>query len=218
MSFVPMNEAIPELRRKPQGGGAGHQAGGEGSGTAATGPGAQRPAARIESELCDGDSNPQAFRRWNLNPVRLPVPPPSRTKASRPSLSERRAQTLSAGQSARLRRLRLGRLGRPTRSTIERVLQADAHAPRPLHLLRFERVRQPLVPFAHSPDRSIGHSLLAGKRKRTLADGVARRNGTALSPSPARRICIVSVPYPYRVCTLSCALFRPYIDRGEKRT
>jgi hypothetical protein len=24
-----------------------------------------------------GDSNPQALRRWNLNPVRLPIPPPS---------------------------------------------------------------------------------------------------------------------------------------------
>src|SRR5437879_192892 len=28
---------------------------------------------------CEGrDSNPQALRRWNLNPVRLPIPPPSR--------------------------------------------------------------------------------------------------------------------------------------------
>ena len=32
---------------------------------------------------CEGwDSNPQASRRWNLNPVRLPIPPPSPEKSS----------------------------------------------------------------------------------------------------------------------------------------
>src|SRR5579871_5289319 len=36
------------------------------------------PIARAGREWCEGwDSNPQALRRRNLNPVRLPIPPPS---------------------------------------------------------------------------------------------------------------------------------------------
>ena len=34
----------------------------------------------LQSDWCEGrDSNPHALRRWNLNPVRLPIPPLSRT-------------------------------------------------------------------------------------------------------------------------------------------
>ena len=36
------------------------------------------PSVRLPGGWCEGwESNPQASRRWNLNPVRLPIPPPS---------------------------------------------------------------------------------------------------------------------------------------------
>jgi hypothetical protein len=43
-----------------------------------TGTTDRKEAEALEAKWCaGGDSNPHVFRHWNLNPARLPIPPPA---------------------------------------------------------------------------------------------------------------------------------------------